>query len=1011
MHIEAANAAQSEDDYVRRPGISEAQSSTDEWLVGGGEMGKLIRATDWSKTSIGSIDTWSQGLRTTVGLCVASNFPISLTWGPHHTQIYNDGYWPICGAKHPHSMGQDFRECWASAWPAIGAAFERAVAGETSYLIDQRMFLDRNGYLEETFFTFSFSPIRDETGAIAGLFHPVNETTTSMLQERRVRVLRDVLAKVSNARSVQEAFDLSLGAMEAATLDLPFALLYRIDVERGEAVLAASSALEPGAHGCPRHQSLSNHERHEWPLAQVVRSMRTLELTDLDARFGRIESGPYAESPRTAFLLPITPPGLDVPLAVLVLATSPRLPLTDAYRAFIEFLASGITGSVAKARADEEQRRRVEALAELDRAKIDFFSNVSHELRTPLTLLLGPLEEELSEREAALPPARLERLSTVHRNARRLLKLVNNLLDFSRLEAGRAAANYEPIDISSFTAELASTFRAAFEKASLSLSLDLPALGEPTYVDREMWEKIVLNLLSNAFKHTFEGGVTIRLRTVGEYVELEVADTGAGIEAADLPILFERFRRVRSARSRTHEGTGIGLALVRELSGLLGGSARVTSEPGFGSQFTVSVRRGSKHLPQYQLRDETPLDAPISSAAGAHVDECLSWIPAPRAIEQSQGTSPSDLPRDAPTTEQPRARILLVDDNADMRLYVARLLERDYDVIAVADGAAAIAAMAEREPDLVLSDVMMPVLDGFGLLNAIRNEINTRNIPVILLSARADKGANLGPSQSRADDYVVKPFMARELLARVRTHLELARQRKEWAAELQRANEELEAFNYSVSHDLRTPLRAIDGFSRVILARHAQHLDDDGRRYFERVRRAALRMSEIIDDLLRLSRVSRQHLSREEVDLTRVARSVARDLHEGQPGRDVEFIIEDGLCARGDGRLLRVALENLLGNSWKFTRLRAQARITVGRSEKSPRHAFYVADNGVGFDAAHSNQLFRAFQRLHSERDFSGNGIGLAIVERIIDKHGGRIWAEGLVNEGATFYFELASRS
>src|SRR5882762_6871600 len=181
----------------------------EDWLTAGGEMGKCIQAMDWSKTPLGPIDAWPQSLRTTVSLCLASNFPISLAWGPQHIQIYNDGYWPICGGKHPQSVGQDFSECWASAWPVIGAAFERALAGETSYLENQRMFLDRNGYLEETFFTFSFSPIRDETGGVGGLFHPVTETTAKMLAERRTWALRDLTARMGKAHTCEDAFALS----------------------------------------------------------------------------------------------------------------------------------------------------------------------------------------------------------------------------------------------------------------------------------------------------------------------------------------------------------------------------------------------------------------------------------------------------------------------------------------------------------------------------------------------------------------------------------------------------------------------------------------------------------------------------------------------------------------------------------------------------------------------------------------------------------------------------------
>src|SRR3981189_1508870 len=188
-----------------KPSSSIVLTRPEDWLVGGGEMGKLIRSMDWSQTPLGPIESWPQSLRTTVSLCLASNFPISMAWGPKHVQIYNHGYWPICGGKHPHSMGQDFSECWASAWPVIGDAFERALTGETSYLENQRMFLDRNGYLEETFFTFSFSPIRDESGGVGGLFHPVTEQTGKMLSERRTRALRDLSAASAEAKTLEEA--------------------------------------------------------------------------------------------------------------------------------------------------------------------------------------------------------------------------------------------------------------------------------------------------------------------------------------------------------------------------------------------------------------------------------------------------------------------------------------------------------------------------------------------------------------------------------------------------------------------------------------------------------------------------------------------------------------------------------------------------------------------------------------------------------------------------------------
>jgi DNA-binding response OmpR family regulator len=399
-----------------------------------------------------------------------------------------------------------------------------------------------------------------------------------------------------------------------------------------------------------------------------------------------------------------------------------------------------------------------------------FFSNVSHEFRTPLTLLLGPIEEALRRGEG--PDATRTDLLVAHRNALRLLKLVNSLLDFSRIEAGRMRAEYVPTDLAVLTTDLASAFRSAVERAGLRLTVNISPLPEPVFVDRDMWEKIVLNLLSNAFKHTFVGGITVDVEAENGGAKLRVTDTGVGIPAEQLPRIFERFHRVPNARSRTHEGTGIGLALVQELVRLHGGSIDAESNEGKGSAFTVRIPFGSAHLSHDFIGDAS---APPASDVGtmSFVEEALRWLPDENESRDSKPTTD-----DASTIWSPL--VLLADDNADMRDYVARLCRaQGWRVDAVSDGAMALEHARRDRPDVVLTDVMMPGLDGFELLRELRGDAATATIPIIMLSARAGGDSKVEGLDAGADDYLVKPFAANELVARVSSHLALSRLRRE----------------------------------------------------------------------------------------------------------------------------------------------------------------------------------------------------------------------------------------
>jgi PAS domain S-box-containing protein len=444
--------------------------------------------------------------------------------------------------------------------------------------------------------------------------------------------------------------------------------------------------------------------------------------------------------------------------------------------------------------AYERQLQRADALAEIDRAKTAFFSNVSHEFRTPLQLILGPLEAVLPEAGERLGPERHQQLLTARRNALRLLKLVNTLLDFSRLEAGRMQAVYQPTDLAGLTSDIASMFRSAMDGAGLQFSVECQPIADTVFVDRGMWEKIVLNLLSNAFKFTFVGEVAISLKVVNGAVELQVRDTGVGIPDDQRGKVFGRFHRIERTSARTHEGTGIGLALVQELVKLHGGRVEVTSAVGVGSTFTVTIPCGKEHLPVEPVHAEP---SPPSSDIGAeaYVEEALRWVP-------DASSAAVDVPMPAKLTSlgssleavlgSERELIVLADDNADMREYLTRLLGERYEVHAVADGRQALEAARQRPPALVLADVMMPQLDGFGLLRAIREDSALCSTPVILVSARAGEESRVEGLQADADDYLVKPFTALELLARVATHVKMAHLRRVTAEREERLRNEAE---------------------------------------------------------------------------------------------------------------------------------------------------------------------------------------------------------------------------
>ncbi|MEU7774552.1 ATP-binding protein [Micromonospora taraxaci] len=734
---------------------------------GGGDTGRLMAGLDWARTPLGPVDGWPQSLRVAVRLVLSSRYPMLLLWGEGFSQLYNDAYSTLIGDKHPAALGNDVRVTLAEGWDVLAPLIQQAMTtGVASWVPALRLLLERAGYREEAYFSVSHAPARDDDGRTVGVFTVCSEVTEQVVGERRLRLLRD-LSVLGDGRIVDvDATGARLiDTIGGHPLDVPFAAIYLRDGASLRRV-----AHTGGVQGAlPDTVDLADAGpiAHAWGLPDAAEG-RPAQVSDVADRM-TLPAGAWDDPVHTALALPLPSGDEDQPLGVLLAGVSPSRRLDEAYRAFHQLLAQQASLALRNAQEYEEERRRIEALAELDRVKTDFFANVSHEFRTPLTLMLGPLADALTDATAPLATVQRERVETAWRNATRLLTLVNSLLTFSSLEAGRARSDARTVDLSALTAELAGVFRAAVERAGLTLEVVCPPLPRPVTIDPVNWERIVTNLLSNALKYTFIGRIRVTLDADDNEVRLTVADTGIGIAEQDLPKLFDRFHRVRGARSRSHEGTGIGLALVHELARLEGGEVRVTSRVGVGSTFTVV-------LPWSATRRSAVADPPVErrgDAARAAVEEATGWL----AEASDSPTEPEHA--SGPTVDElAGARILVADDNTDMRAYLSRLLTgQGWRVRAVTDGRKALDEVHRERPDLVLTDVMMPVLDGFDLLRQLRADPTTRALPVLVLSARAGGEASVEGLGLGADDYLVKPFAATELIARIRAAIRRARDR------------------------------------------------------------------------------------------------------------------------------------------------------------------------------------------------------------------------------------------
>ncbi len=715
------------------------KAKPEDCLAGGGEMGALMRSLDWSKTLLGPVSSWPQSLRTAVSILLASRFPMLIHWGPDLVQFYNDGFRPILGdLKHPGALGQPAYPWWTEIWDVLTPMFERVLAGEGTWYENQLILPNRNGYIEETYFTFSHSPIRDESGRVVGIFQAVTETTERVLDERRLRTLHDLGINTATAQVTQEACRIATETLSQNAADIPFALLYLLDESRRQAHLAGTAGLEPDTPASPRVIDLSAEDKPgSWPLARVGRSGQTAQVDNLVAQFGTLPGGPWPESPFVALVLPVAQPGVTLPTGLLVVGISPRRALNDTYRRFLSLVAGQIATAVANTRALEMERKRAEALAELDRAKSQFLANMSHELRTPLNGILG--YAQILKKGKTITDQQKNGLNIIHQCGEHLLNLINDVLDISKIEARKMELYPKNFHFPEFLEAIAEICRIRAEQKGIELIYEtLTPIPKAVRADEKRLRQVLINLLGNAVKFTEQGYITFKVGYHQEKFRFQVEDTGIGIAKEKLEEIFLPFQQV-GEKIRETEGTGLGLTISRQLAELMGGELKVESTLGKGSVFWLDL-----DLPEVEWTDV------------AHISE--------NNIIGFKGL---------------KRKILVVDDKWANRSVLVNMLEPlGFEVLEATDGLDGLNKAHQFQPDIILLDLVMPVMDGFEATRRLRMMPELEGVVVIAISASVFDFDHQQSREVGCDGFLPKPVREADLLEKVRVHLGL-----EWVYE------------------------------------------------------------------------------------------------------------------------------------------------------------------------------------------------------------------------------------
>lgn len=747
-------------------------------FAGDDDTARAHRNADWSNTSVGPVESWPSEMASAVATVFSSDIAMLLWLGPDLVQVFNDSYRPFLGVKYPAAVGQPAAQCWPDVWDDMGPLAEQALSGRSTKGTDVRLLMDRRGgLLEETYWTFSYSPIRRAHGGIAGVFVATSEVTGIVLARRRMSAVQQ-LGSISATSGEHPVAACQAATAMLASLDADFPLVmsyldpvatfdasrkHRLGSGDNVVALADGRSVELVAVG----GAVAPDEAHLWladgPGIKAVASVAQVGVVE---HLSGLSGDGNGHGPQIAdvplddvVVLPLRIAGNSKPVGVLVVGTSPFQTVDDEHRAFLEVVAGRVSTTLTDVLTFEYERYRSEALAEIDASKTRFLENVSHEFRTPLTLLLAPLRGLMETAEGA----DRETLDIAHRNALRLRELVDSLLEVARASSGGVEVHRESTDVVGLTRGCIAQFDGIARSSGVPIEVAYDAPDRAgVLLDREKWAHIVTNLVGNAIKYTHEGSIRVSLSVRESEIVLAVCDTGIGIGEADLPHVFDRFYRVGDAHGRSAEGSGIGLALVSDMTDALGGTVSVDSTVGEGSTFTVVV--------------------PVETAVSASTSEMRASTRTPNPLVR-HSVREKEVTYHRGVGGGGARSILLVEDNPDMSDYLVGLLTAvDWDVYAAGDAESALAHARSTRPGLVLTDVMLPGRSGLELVLELRNDPSLVRLPVVLLTARAGTSSAVEGLEAGADDYVVKPFEPRELIARLRVHLELSAMREELLA-------------------------------------------------------------------------------------------------------------------------------------------------------------------------------------------------------------------------------------